>query len=794
MKCRPVGPLTKPVFFLHSYKNCTVVFDENEAGKTSLVDVIVNMLFKRGSAQSRFQSRRFDNYEGYVKLEHQGNKVMCTGSVDLDKNFGFPQEFSRLPIVRGSDLHFLWSDKREKKGPLIEACIQHFSADFEDNLSTVVANARSAAGLPAKMNYWTKGKLEEIRKHLDLYSKKDFLLSVMANKEKTTRELQGVGEKLRNVKETLAAATREQKELAGECQAALCLIAKSWERKLSALRAEYRDGGYERCSREDLHQWAESTAIERSLREKEDSLKSQISETEKELFDVHQQQENVSRSLKEAEETYDLTKETLSRLRQEKEDKGRMHSDLMAETRTLLNSARSADAQRNRTKWALAAGVLLVVAAAALFIAGLLLQGGFSLIAGLAIFGWALSVFGICGRTVREAEEKIRHLAREAGLQPAGTLDEVAALLTRHFEKQDDLGDEALVKAELECQEKGEKLQKLVQESLLCEREQKRLSESLREFRLSLLKCTRELDRVKLTLEDLMRKTGKPDHGSLEDAIKDSERVEREIEKAVTRLGTLLGSEEEWRERLFALEPYLEQYPAPRPLQELDEQKVQLEAKLQELRTQEDELQHYYDKLRQQQLEESQSLYAARCGDVATLALRLEKAEQVLKSAIRESLAAIWVQQVVESAKEGFEEILLEPLARGGEIYHQITGRYDTLNYARQEGDIKFSVSERGTTYSEDLLSDGARAQLLIALRLALLERILGEEPGFLVLDDPLLNSSETRKRNAIKLLLDYARKGWQVIYLTVDSVAAKIFRECGNDLVEFKKVSDFYQ
>jgi hypothetical protein len=235
MNCQPVGPLTKPVLYLHSYKNCTVVFDENETGKTSLVDIIVNMLFKRGSAQSRFQSRRFDDYDGYVKLEYQGNEMTCTGSVDLDKNFGFPQEFSRLPIVRGSDLHFLWSGKREKKGPLIDACIQHFSADFEDNLSTVVANARSAAGLPAKMNYWTKGKLEEIGEHLDLYRKKEFLLSVMANKEKTTRELQDVDGKLRKVKETSAALTREHKELAGERQAALCLTAKSWERKLSAL-------------------------------------------------------------------------------------------------------------------------------------------------------------------------------------------------------------------------------------------------------------------------------------------------------------------------------------------------------------------------------------------------------------------------------------------------------------------------------------------------------------------------------------------------------------------------------
>ena len=108
LKCCPVGPLSRPVFF-QSKKNCVVVYDENEAGKTSLVDIIVNMLFRRGSAQSRFQSRRFDDFQGYVKLEHQGEVITCEGSIDLDKLLELPAEFSRLPIVRGGDLNFLWS-------------------------------------------------------------------------------------------------------------------------------------------------------------------------------------------------------------------------------------------------------------------------------------------------------------------------------------------------------------------------------------------------------------------------------------------------------------------------------------------------------------------------------------------------------------------------------------------------------------------------------------------------------------------------------------------------------------
>lgn len=95
----------------------------------------------------------------------------------------------------------------------------------------------------------------------------------MAGREETTRELLSVGERLHTVKDTLAAATSEQKELQEEYQAALCSSAKAWERKLSALRTEYQESGAERCSREDLQLWTETAAKEESLREKESTLK-----------------------------------------------------------------------------------------------------------------------------------------------------------------------------------------------------------------------------------------------------------------------------------------------------------------------------------------------------------------------------------------------------------------------------------------------------------------------------------------------------------------------------------------
>ena len=793
LKCCPVGPLSRPVFF-QSKKNCVVVYDENEAGKTSLVDIIVNMLFRRGSAQSRFQSRRFDDFQGYVKLEHQGEVITCEGSIDLDKLLELPAEFSRLPIVRGGDLNFLWSSNREKKGPLIEACIQHFTADCENNLAAVAAAVRSTAGLPAKRNCWTRAKAEELKGYLELYRKKEFLLSGLANREKTKRELRGVNERLQEVKIKLAAAEDEQKRVAEEHQAALCNAAEVWERKLSALRTEYREGGYERCSREDLQLWAESAAKEQSLKERENTLKSQISDTEIKILELRQQQEKVLRCLKEAEESCAAARDTLAKLRQEKEVKSKERSDMRAEAHTLLHSIKSAEEQKDRIKWAVFTGPLLTVAAVVLLLVGQLLPGVFLLAAGLVLIGWSRTVSGMCSRTFKEAEEKLRKLACSSGVQTAGTADELLKLLERQLAQQDEELREALEKAELECRQQEGELNGLVQEKLLIERELDRLAENLRDFHSSLAKCARELDGIQNTLEQLMQKSGKGDYASLEEAVKQREGMERDMDLAATRLKTLLGSEDQWRERLLALKPYLQQHPHPRSLDELDGEKARLEAMVLELREEEEELQQQYNKLRQQELDESQSLYAAGCGDIASLALRLQEAEEQLKNASRESLAAIWVEKVVEAAKGDFEAALLEPLSRAAEIFYAITGHYDSIDYTRVGKDVSFRVSGQGTTYSEELLSDGARAQLLIALRLALLERALGPEPGLLVLDDPLLNSSLSRKRKAIEVLLDYARRGWQLFYLTVDYPAVEIFRELGGELVEFSKVSDFYE
>jgi uncharacterized protein YhaN len=272
--------------------------------------------------------------------------------------------------------------------------------------------------------------------------------------------------------------------------------------------------------------------------------------------------------------------------------------------------------------------------------------------------------------------------------------------------------------------------------------------------------------------------------------LKDKEGIEQTIASVKGKLEVILGPEESWQSGLTALKTYADQFPDPRPQGEINKTKEGVEKRLSALKENERALLQE----REQLLTEKENATRLSIEDVGSLAVKLVDAEKELKAAIRKTLAALWAQKVIETAKKSLEDTMLEPLERAGELFARITRRYSTISYNRQEGcDCVFSVKGDGGEYSEELLSDGTKAQLLLSLRLALLEKFLDGKKGFLILDDPLLSSSDARKRRSIEVIIDYLKEGWQIIYLTVDSVAVDIFRELGGDLVDIKTIGDLF-
>lgn len=793
IKCRPVGPLAQTVLF-RAATNCTVIHDENEAGKTALVDIIVNLLFRKSSAQSRFQSRRFEEYDGCIKLECGGEEVSFTGNIDLDRQLGLPPEFSRLPIVRGSDLAFLWSDRRDKKAPLIDACLQHFSSGREENLNTVIKNIRTGAGLTAKRNTWSQAKQTELRMPLELYRQRENLLADLAEKEKLSRKLQEAGGKLQIINRELHENQEHLSQLETERQAALCAGALELTGRLSALDRRYRDGGHERYTQQDAGLWAETEAARQALQEKSDSLQVEIGESEVASGELRNKLEGINTCCREAEAAYLSARAKLASVNEETVRRGQVRANVLGEVRRLTENVKSAAAQREKMRWAYLAVPVLAVAAMILFVTGRRLLGGLTGAILIWVLGWSLAMAATFRKTEREADEKTAQFLREFGLQPPGRFEAAVSCLERYCEEEERKAKQSADDAERACREQEEAYRQLIRERQDLQHRVGTLHENRQRACKELGDRNIKLTAVGRVLQDLITRTGKAGRAELDGALLEKAGIESEITKVRTQLEILLGDEDGWPEKLGLLRPYLDHCPNPRPIEDIERLRGELEAKGGQLQEQERALLAEREALQQQELEASRKLLAAGCEDAAALGRRLAAAEDTLKDAAGRTLAALWAQKVIAAVQEDLEGAILDPLNRTGEIFARITGRYDQISYTRQDtGDGVFRVADGGVEYCEDVLSDGARTQFLLALRLALLEKFLNGAPGFLVLDDPLLNSSDSRKRRAIQVLLDYAGEGWQIFYLTVDGAAPDVFRQLGGDLVTVKRVSDLY-
>lgn len=791
--CKPVGPLEQPVLF-RPERPCTVIFDENEAGKTAFVDVVVNLLFRRNSARSRFQSRRFSEYEGQARIEHDGVEITFTGGVDLDRQLGLPPQFARLPIVRGSDLAFLWSGDRDRKAPLIDACIQHFASDLRENLDAVIRNVRAEAGLTARRNTWSQSTLDGLQGFLHLYRNKDIYLRDLEERERVRKRLQEVERSLAAVKEEIQTLQQSLRELEEERSAALCATGRLLAGRLSELNRQYRDAGYERCTREDAGLWAEIDTRLDSLREKKLSLQQDVESYEGRLQEIRENLEFLNLKCRDAEAACQNCRTALDTVQSEANRRRQLLSNALGELRSISGSAQNAAARREKVRWALFAMPVLAAAAILFFYTGLSLPGGVLAAVCIGAAGWGAAISASCRQAERDAAERASRLLRDFGVQPPARLDAAVSAFERYAQEEDERLKKRIAEADRACRDAEASHRSLFGERTALLQKSEAIRESLQRARAMLQACGNELAVAEQHHQELMARTGKPSRQELENALQEKAELEKEMAEIRAQLEVRLGSPREWQARLAWLEKYLERYPDPRSLEELDRLKGEKEGAEIRLKEKEQELQTERESLQRQLFEASRSLMAAGCDDLGDLARRMTEARDALKEAIRKALAALWAQKVIEAARGSVENSLLEPLARASEIFRRITGRYDSISYTRQDGDISFQISGGGLTYGEDVLSDGTRAQFLLALRLAILERFLDGEKGFLVLDDPLLGSSESRKRRAIDVLIDYARNGWQVIYLTVDPAVPEIFRVQGGDLVALKQVRDLYR
>jgi len=75
-------------------------------------------------------------------------------------------------------------------------------------------------------------------------------------------------------------------------------------------------------------------------------------------------------------------------------------------------------------------------------------------------------------------------------------------------------------------------------------------------------------------------------------------------------------------------------------------------------------------------------------------------------------------------------------------------------------------------------LSGGAYDQLYFSVRLALAEKLLSDEKGFFILDDPFIKSDYERLKIQIDILKKISSSGWQIIFFTAKKEIREILKK----------------
>jgi len=201
------------------------------------------------------------------------------------------------------------------------------------------------------------------------------------------------------------------------------------------------------------------------------------------------------------------------------------------------------------------------------------------------------------------------------------------------------------------------------------------------------------------------------------------------------------------------------------------------------------------DALRRDIAAKERSLAALPAVDGGVITERLASAREALGFTERRVAVIDAALESLEEARarlSGFLAGKLPPLA--GEYLSRMTeGRYRSLfidpvklgvELVPAASDIASSGSAKAPErISPEALSQGARDQVYLAVRLALARLLGGTEPQPLFLDDPFVHFDPDRRRRALELICDSARSN-QVILFTCDPA----YRALGGRLIELAK------
>ncbi|HEX3723380.1 MAG TPA: hypothetical protein VHV31_11340, partial [Nitrolancea sp.] len=161
--------------------------------------------------------------------------------------------------------------------------------------------------------------------------------------------------------------------------------------------------------------------------------------------------------------------------------------------------------------------------------------------------------------------------------------------------------------------------------------------------------------------------------------------------------------------------------------------------------------------------------------DAAALRVDVREKEKEIRRKRRLAAALELAIETMESCVHDFQEHALDPVGSdAGQLLRQITdGRHSGV--AIDQESMTPTVTSGGRTIDVETLSRGARDQLFLAIRVALVEALSGGHKLPLIFDDPCVHFDAERLAATAQLLQQIARER-QVIVLSKDESYSRWF------------------
>lgn len=177
------------------------------------------------------------------------------------------------------------------------------------------------------------------------------------------------------------------------------------------------------------------------------------------------------------------------------------------------------------------------------------------------------------------------------------------------------------------------------------------------------------------------------------------------------------------------------------------------------------------ESLVEQRAQIEQRLAQARAGcDIQDAIAELHSAEELNARSRDQAFEDAVARLILEEAREQAESRQATPvLDRARDRFSRFTHGDWRLEIDREDGFKAFDVREQQLRPLE-VLSDGTRIQLLLAVRLAALEHMeSGGDPLPLCLDEALATTDAARFEAVASVLMDLVEEGRQILYFTAD-------------------------